>query len=145
MDTGNAANATETTRQVTPAVIFRALRWSVAITVLFAAALWMRLGWRWAGEFAFFSLWSVCNLYLLARTVLLVSQRGSKLRIVAGALGLAGLMAVLLAFFALARPSGLAFALGFHLPYVVIILALPGRRGGGPRDLQARAPFESTL
>lgn len=129
--------------ELTPAIVFRALRASLVVAVVFALYLWGALGWPWAHSFLFFAVWSVANLQCLSRALLAaVGRRGW------AALGwfvcLPVLFAILLLFFARLSPTFSAFAAGFHLPYVVLALKIIGWRMTRPAPKAAPQPDVST-
>lgn len=120
-DTGAAAS-------ITPDVFFRALKAALWITAFFVPFAWVRFGWTWAGAFAFFSVWNVANLFLLARILLDAVNRRPKGRIALQGAALFVLVVILLLFFGMIRPSVSTFLCGFHLPYVVLAMKVIGWR-----------------
>ena len=112
------------------------------LTVLAIPLLWSRLGWPWAHAFLFFSFWSVANLFFLSRMLLGLVEKRGLLRHLGDGFALTILVGILLLFFGTMAPNLWAFACGFHLPYLVVILKVLGwhmTRGSGPADPDAGA------
>jgi hypothetical protein len=111
---------------LSPAIIFRALKASVIIIAFFVLFAWGAMGSKWALDFAFFSMWSVANLFCLSKGLLGVMLRHSKVLILLRFACIPLLIAILLLFFAKMSPRLSAFWCGFHLPMTVVILKVVG-------------------
>ncbi|MCX7046080.1 MAG: hypothetical protein NTX50_11420 [Candidatus Sumerlaeota bacterium] len=111
---------------LTPAIIFRALSASVIIAAIATLFVWGRWGPMVARDFAFFSLWSVGNWFLLAKVITGVVERRPKSILALQLLGLLCLLVILPLFFAWYHPNLLAFAAGFSLPYAIVVLKVAG-------------------
>jgi hypothetical protein len=111
---------------LTPAIIFRALNASLIVAAIATPLAWGRWGSLVARDFAFFSLWSVANWWLLAKVVVGVVQKHSKTFLFLRVFGLFALLVILPLFFAWFHPNLLAFVAGFSLPYTVVVLKVLG-------------------
>lgn len=111
---------------ISPDIIFRALRASVVIAVVFALVLSLRFGWRWSGEFLFYSFWSVANLWLLSGILITLVSRRRALPAMLKILGLGVLIVILLLFLKRFGLTLSTFMAGFHLPWAVVLLKIGG-------------------